>query len=185
MDLILIRHTSPEVGKGICYGQTDLALAPSFIEELKEVKGKIPQGFDTVYTSPLIRCSWLADELGGQVHTDARLMEMNFGAWEMTPWNDISADELNPWMADFVNTAVPEGEAFQDLIMRVNEVLNEILKSELERVVIVTHGGVIRAALGFFLGLAPENVFRLNIDYGGVTRVNVNRGMYNVKYINR
>ncbi|MCE7993668.1 MAG: alpha-ribazole phosphatase [Roseivirga sp.] len=185
MDIYLIRHTTPEIEKGICYGQTDLALASSFPEELKQIKEKRVRDFDRIYASPLKRCLQLADEFGNQVRTDARLMEMNFGAWEMEAWDDIPADQLNPWMADFVNTRVPEGEAFQDLIIRVNEALHEILESDLERVMIVTHAGVIRAVLGFFLGLQPENLFRLNVDYGGITRVEVKRGMYNVKYINR
>lgn len=185
MDIILIRHTTPEIEKGICYGQTDLALADTFAEELSALRQKLSVDADVIYSSPLKRCHQLAKELGVEIKTDARLMEMNFGNWEMKAWNDIAASELNPWMADFVNTRVPEGEAFLDLISRVNAFLLEIIESGLKSVVIVTHAGVIRAALGFFLGLARENVFRLNIDYGGITRVKVKRGVYNVNYINR
>ena len=42
-------------------------------------------------------------------------MEMNFGDWEMKNWDDIPLEELNPWMQDFVNVRVSNGESFTDL----------------------------------------------------------------------
>lgn len=185
MDVILIRHTTPRVEKGICYGQTDLELADTFMQELEVLKDKLPKQCDIIYSSPLKRCKELANQLGEGVRTDNRLMEMDFGNWEMKLWNDIPQDELNPWMADFVNVGVPGGESFQEMIARVDEFLAEMLARDHKRILIVSHAGVIRAALGFFLGIPPENVFRLNIDYGGVSEVSVKRGMYHVKYINR
>ena len=43
-----------------------------------------------------------------------RLMEMNFGDWEMKNWNDIPPEQLNPWMEDFVNIRASNGESFID-----------------------------------------------------------------------
>ncbi len=185
MDILLIRHTTPRVEKGICYGQTDLELADTFAQELRMLKSQWSDKCELIYTSPLRRCAQLAEELSSTVRTDARLMEMDFGTWEMKPWNDIPEQELNPWMADFVTVRVPKGESFQELMARVNEFLAEILAENHERIAIVSHAGVIRAALGFFMGLPPENVFRLNIDYGSISEVSVKHGMYQVKYINR
>jgi len=34
MEIYLIRHTTPDVAKGICYGQTDLDVANTFEEEV-------------------------------------------------------------------------------------------------------------------------------------------------------
>jgi alpha-ribazole phosphatase len=32
--------------------------------------------------------------------TDERLLEYNFGDWEMKRWGDIDEVELDPWMQD-------------------------------------------------------------------------------------
>ena len=55
MEVILIRHTSVDVPPGMCYGQTDVPLKPTFETEAavtaENLKAYLP--FDHVYTSPL------------------------------------------------------------------------------------------------------------------------------------
>lgn len=185
MELYLIRHTTPEIAKGICYGQADLALKESFPEELKRLKEHLPASFDHVYSSPLQRCRLLAEQLGPSPVLDSRLMEMDFGDWEMKPWKNIPEEDLNPWMADFVNAQVPNGESFAMLIKRCEAAMEDILKKGGEKVAVVSHAGIIRTWLGHCLAMAPENYFRLQIDYGGVSRVKVKGPNYTIQFINR
>ena len=53
MEVILIRHTSVDVPPGVCYGQTDVPLKPTFEQEAaitqENLKNYLP--FDHVYTS--------------------------------------------------------------------------------------------------------------------------------------
>ena len=37
MEIYLIRHTTPKIEKGICYGQADLNVADSFEEEINVI----------------------------------------------------------------------------------------------------------------------------------------------------
>ena len=185
MELYLIRHTTPDVEKGICYGQTDLTLAESFSAELDRVKEHLPAKFDAVFSSPLLRCATLAETLHDQPVFDDRLKEMDFGNWEMKPWNKIVKEEIDPWMADFVNVEVPGGESFAQVINRSEAALEDIIERGGEQVAIVSHAGVVRALLGHCLSMNPKHFFRLNVDYGGVSRVSVNKGYYTVKYVNR
>lgn len=185
MEIYLIRHTTPQVEKGICYGQTDLALANTFSAELERLKAHLPDSFDLVYTSPLKRCAQLAHTLSGETLSDVRLKEMDFGDWEMRPWGDIPSEILNPWMQDFVNIPVPGGESFGQLIERVNAVWQEISHQTVERVLVVTHGGVIRSVLGAVLAMDPKHFFSMEIDYGGVSLVKGNGDFFKVKYFNR
>ena len=66
MEVILIRHTSVDVPPGVCYGQTDVPLKPTFEAEAavtaENLKAYLP--FDHVYTSPLTRCVRLATYCG-------------------------------------------------------------------------------------------------------------------------
>ena len=52
-----MRHTAVDVPQGVCYGQTDVPLKPTFETEATK-RQPILQGlsFDKVYTSPLTRC---------------------------------------------------------------------------------------------------------------------------------
>ena len=109
MEIWLIRHTTPQVDNGICYGQLDLDVKDSFIEEAGLIKQHV-EGilFDKVYSSPLVRCKKLADKLpaSNSIICDKRLKEIDFGQWEGLAWKSIPHDEMEQWSADYVkNTA--------------------------------------------------------------------------------
>lgn len=185
MEVYLIRHTKPDLPKGICYGQSDIDVAGSFQSEFDMIRHKAPENVHKIYSSPLKRCTRLAEKLGFDVILDHRLKEMNFGNWEMKPWGSIPQEELDPWMTDFVNVRVPNGESFQDLIDRVKAFLEALRAEELERVIIVSHAGIIRSILGYFLEMKPSNFFKIQIDFGGVSMVKVDKDIVNVEFINR
>src|SRR4028118_1276170 len=83
MEIYLIRHTTPLIEKGICYGQSDIPLADSFESEWEIIRQQLPKEMDCIYTSPLKRCWQLARKLEQHyqvpLFTDKRLMEMHFG----------------------------------------------------------------------------------------------------------
>ena len=124
------------------------------------------------------------------VQFDNRLKEFHFGDWEMVPWADIGRDALDPWMADFVNVPTPNGESFQNVFDRVGAFWREQIlplteQSTGQPVFIVSHGGVIRALLCLFLDLSLQNAYRINLDYGAVTKLTLTGSSYTIQYINR
>lgn len=176
MEVYLIRHTTPDIDKGICYGQADLPLASSFKEELQEIRNQNPEVINSsiVYSSPLVRCKRLAEELHAtKTHYDSRLKELNFGDWELKPWDDIDQTELKPWMDDFVNYPCPNGESFIDLYERVLSFKNDLIKTDLEKVIIVTHAGVIRSFLSYVNKTPLEDAFDYKVAYGEVMKLNL------------
>ena len=96
MNIYLIRHTSVDVPKGLCYGQSDVPLRPTFEIEAAVTKAKIESiHFDMAYTSPLSRCTRLAQYCGfGDATRDPRILELNFGDWEMQYFNTVSYTHL-------------------------------------------------------------------------------------------
>lgn len=171
MILHLLRHTKTLCPVGVCYGQSDVALAPSFELEKQSVIKKIKDiHFTHVYSSPLKRCAHLALSFAGSkpLLYDNRLMELHFGDWENKPWSEIDqTPEAALWFADYVNTACPGGESYSQLRNRVQDFLSEIavLHSNTS-VLIVTHGGVIRTILSVVKKITPELLFAQKIDYG-------------------
>jgi alpha-ribazole phosphatase len=175
MEIYLIRHTTPYIDKGICYGQSDIPVEASlFATELVAIKAKIPLDIGTYYSSPLTRCSTLAQQLSNDYNTDSRLMELHFGDWENKNWDNIHSEELDLWMQDFVNTAPPNGESYYALHQRTIAFVDDLLATEKESAVIVTHAGNIRSFLSLALGLPLQNSFRIEVPYGAVVVLKMN-----------
>ena len=149
MAVVMLRHTTPLVAPGICYGQTDLDVADSFDAEVAQILERVPQ-IAAIVTSPLQRCSMLAERIADRknlrVESDDRLKEMDFGTWEGQPWSDIPRDELDAWANDFFQANPHGGESVQSLKRRVDSVVSE-RRQTVTPTLFVTHGGVIRAAL--------------------------------------
>jgi len=171
-DFFLIRHTKPDIDSSVCYGQLDVGTASSFILEADLLKSKLPRVFDRVYSSPLIRCEQLAHYLfsAHKISVDKRLMEINFGEWENTPWNDISKAEMSFWCKDFIYHSPYGGENFIQLYDRSLQFFDEIATLN-GTTAIVTHAGVIRSFLAEVLQIPLNKVFNLKLNYGAVIKL--------------
>lgn len=166
MEVYIIRHTPVLAGKNICYGQSDLSVAETFIQDVQQFKSKLPDNFDRVYCSPLQRCVNLANALKfDNVLFDNALMEMNFGDWENKNWDDLDQGELNSWMADFVNIKTPNGESLVELYERVKLFLDNLRLQPCKKVLLISHAGVIRCIWAYLLEIPLQNIFKLPVNY--------------------
>jgi alpha-ribazole phosphatase len=177
-NIFLIRHTTPAVAKGICYGQTDLNITESFEEEAEAIRGHLPSGpsgIVAVYSSPLQRCSQLARHLfpDHSLTLLDQLMEVHCGEWEMRRWDELPKEEVDPWMADFVQVRIPGGESYLDLHQRVTQCWESIRETKGPGdAAIVAHGGVIRSILSGITGTQLIDSFKVfSLHYGCVIRV--------------
>ncbi len=174
MSLYLVRHTRVQIAPGICYGQSDIPLAETFKEEVAAVSGKLPAGDFPVYASPLSRCVRLAAQIAPAYRADERLMELNFGDWEMKTWDDIPRNESEKWMEDFVHRACPGGESYGQMAARVMPCITQIARAHPAGAVIVTHSGVIRLVWANAAGKPLAQAFDLRLDFGEVFSVDYN-----------
>ena len=59
MEVFLIRHTKTAVIPGTCYGNSDVDVADSFLEEAGKVRERLKgERFDAVYSSYNVAESW-------------------------------------------------------------------------------------------------------------------------------
>lgn len=186
MQLYLIRHTTPDIPPGVCYGRADIGLAAGFEQEAEAVRAKLAHlEMATCFSSPATRCVRLAERLGTPTH-DNRLQELDFGAWELQPWDDIPRTEIDRWSSSFVDIAPPGGECFRQLHARATDFWQELAeRPPAAQTLVVTHAGVIRALLAEALGLPLHEVFRFHLDYGGVTLLDWRGTSPRVLYVNR
>lgn len=142
----LLRHTTPAVTPGTCYGRTDLGLADTFDTEAQTALATLPD-FDVLISSPLQRCHSLAEYIAQATGTALQIAplwtEMDFGTWEGTAWSDISRTALDAWAADILHYSGHGGETVAQMRARVAKALTGLPDA---RCLIVTHMGCIKAA---------------------------------------
>lgn len=174
MEVILIRHTSVDVPSGTCYGQTDVPLRSTFPEEAKIVREQLANylPIDEVYTSPLSRCTLLAEYCGyPNALRDTCLLELNFGTWEMQRYDDIRDPHLAERYADYLHQPATNGESFEEQLGRVSFFFNELKKKPYHRVAVFTHGGVIACAQIYAGLISIEDAFNHILPYGGIISI--------------
>jgi alpha-ribazole phosphatase len=185
MKLTLVRHTSLDIAPSICYGQSDVAVSANFENERMALQKKLAAfEFDAIYASPLKRCHQLAqalcaDELFGHtsenIKLDERLKELHFGDWEMSPWDEIPREKFDVWANDYANLAPPNGETFSELHARAKGFVEDVSShSQGKSILVVTHGGFIRALIAEVLQMPLKRLFRLTIDHASVTQLEFN-----------
>ena len=176
MKLVFIRHTSVNVPKGVCYGNTDVDLAPSFPQEARAVTDKLrTYQLDKTYCSPLSRCVKLAEFCGyPDAIRDNRLKEINFGAWEMQSYDDITDPKLQEWFDDYINVRPPEGESVIDQRNRLENFIEEIKSRNKESVIgIFTHGGILINALVAYGNKTYDEVYNDIPPYAAIEEIEV------------
>lgn len=145
MQLVLVRHPQPDIPPGICYGRTDISISMEAIAPVAaSLRAAGLPGTLPVHASPLVRCTALARELGAPIMLDARLAEMDFGAWEMRPWGDIPRAEVDAWAADLLHYRPGGGENVLEVARRVAAFREELRQAGHPAALLVCHAGTMR-----------------------------------------
>jgi alpha-ribazole phosphatase len=184
--LLLVRHPAVAVAPGLCYGASDVALAPGWEAwggEVAALAGAIGGDVGCV-SSPASRCLLPARAVGMDVSVDLRLREMDFGDWEGRTWGEIAAEDIARWNADLLNEAPPGGESLGDLAARAGAFLAAARAFEGDALVVFTHGGPIRCMLAAVLGMPAAHLLRLRVDLGSVTSVTLAAGGDVLEFMN-
>ena len=172
MEIYLLRHTSVEIASGVCYGQSDVDVKNSFIEEASIVKSQI-QGivFDRVFASPLTRARKLALFCGfPDAVIDSRLTEFNFGDWELDSYERLYSEDsyFRSWIKDYVHLRCPNGDNLMDQVSRVRSFLTSVSQEGYKKVCAFCHGGVLAIGRSICNGISLTDSFKNVPPYGSV-----------------
>lgn len=179
MDLVLIRHPAPAIDVGVCYGKTDVPLAGDAVQAAQAVAQRlvapgvpVPARF---VTSPLQRCAQVADRLAQrfacECTIDARLQEIDFGAWEGRRWEAIDRVALDAWAADLRGARMHGGESVEQFEARIGRWLDDWCACRTmpaSTLHVVTHAGVIRMIASLALGEPLEAMLKWPLDVSAV-----------------
>lgn len=151
--LWLVRHAQPLVAPGICYGALDVPADPAATRAAAQrLAGALPHQA-RVWHSTLQRCEQLAFDLQAlrpdlNLQPDARLREMDFGAWEGRAWDAIARADIDAWTGAFASHRPGNGENLTTVLARVAAALwdhqHRRTPQSTQDLVWITHAGVIR-----------------------------------------
>ena len=131
--LWLVRHAAPLVPPGTCYGALDVPADTAATQIAAMRLAAALPSFAAVFHSPLQRCEQLAMTIQGlrpdlASKRDARLRELDFGAWEGQPWSAIAKSAIDAWTAAFATHAPGGGESLALMLERVASALQTALQ---------------------------------------------------------
>jgi alpha-ribazole phosphatase len=171
MRIHLLRHGQTIAPAGVMLGATELALSPVGREQARILGRRIPQDIPCI-CSPMLRAKQTLEclEEGGNIFSelifDKRLREINFGAWEMKTFAEIIGGgvDISGWLK-YNSFTFPGGESVSGFVQRIKSVLDELSADEVEEVILLCHGGVIRTMICLALNLEPKNYLLFQVDY--------------------
>lgn len=174
MRLILVRHAETEASaRGRCYGSLDVGLSPLGRRQCAALATALAvESVAAVVASPRVRAvetaTPIAKRHGLAVRVEPSLAELDFGELEGRSYDEIAASfpELYAeWMMQPTEVRFPGGESYADLEARTLDAVGAMLAAfDGRTVVVVTHGGVIRAVLSHALGVPADRIFRITVD---------------------
>lgn len=188
MDIVFVRHGRTECNiKGIYAGKMDSSLSKEGVDEIEKLKERLKgESFDKVYVSPLKRTLKTAEILGFNGETDKRISEVNFGSFEGLTYRGIEEkypEECKRWVNDYLNFRFPEGENILDVYNRTCKFIEDIPK-EYKKVLVVTHGGIIKCALCSIFDRI-DYFFKFTSEHGRYSVITIENDFKYIKAINR
>jgi|GEM_PF-677146 len=181
IEVVLVRHAEiEEQYQGRYIGSKDVPLGDKGLQQAVALATKAElHKPGIVFASPMRRvrqtleavlpnseCTWLDD-----------LREIDFGNWENQTFAEIAEnDPINTgrWAKLDGGFEFPGGESLESFQRRISKVAQTVLDQayadeQCERVFIFTHGGVIRALIGHWLGLPMHTHLLLEVSRASVS----------------
>jgi len=176
-----VRHAPVREDGGCIYGQTDIGCDCSDHMVFDAVARILPRNASW-YASNLKRTHQTAAALwqAGYPRPDAMAHDAAFAEQHLGQWQGLNRAEFfasrpievgSYWFAP-IDDPAPGGESFMDLYHRVKGAVARLNAMHSGGdIVVVAHGGTIKAALGLALNDQPERGLAFTIDNVSVTRL--------------
>ena len=192
--LIVVRHGYSVTNAAKRFtGQMDVALTEVGYAQAEAVARYLVKNekIDKIFSSDLSRAVNTAlptaKAFGLPITKLKGLRELGMGVWEGMLATDVRAEypELLAARAKDATVPCPGGESFKDMFERVTAALEEVLASDADTAMIVTHGGAFRCidcvadGGGFAEAQHHNNVDNASINIFEVENGKLQRTLYN------
>ncbi|MEZ8053898.1 alpha-ribazole phosphatase family protein [Vibrio atlanticus] len=180
-NIYLLRHGKVE-GEAALNGSSDVLVNPDLQDRICGALIKQDITFDCVVTSPLRRCSDLANRYAQRMSVPLSVtpdfQEMNFGDVDGVPFDELEDNwgMLETFWQDPANHQLTGAESLQSLHDRVTQAWSQLLNDPSDNILLVTHGGVIRILLAHCLDIDwknPSLYSKLSIENASITHIQI------------
>ncbi len=177
----LVRHGETGWNRnGRIQGHTDVPLNEHGRRQMTMLAKRLARcNFSAVYTSDLSRATESAETIvegrESSIQTDSDLREFSYGEWEGLTFKEVEAlypEVLAQRMSLGHNSfAAPGGEDSAQMLDRIRRFYASVLKrhDDAEDILIVAHGGSLRALLVCLLGLTDDYLWRFQVDCASIS----------------
>lgn len=198
MKIVLVRHGETEGNiKGLYEGRSEVSISENGKKQALKLGELLKRyKFSKVYSSPQRRCKETLDIITEKLNNEAqiiyddKLREIDFGLWEGLDYKGIEElfpGEWSEFMTDFQRFTFPKGEKFEEFYCRSVEFVEYLKLEEIKgNILIVTHGGVIRAILSYLMSLGMKGFYSIKPKQGAYSEINYFHGGHiEIEYINK
>jgi broad specificity phosphatase PhoE len=170
----LLRHGAVE-GSEVYRGRTDDPLSAIGRVQMWEAMVGLNH-WDRIVSSPLQRCADFATEFAHYhsipLSLEPGLAEIDFGEWEGRSATELmrsSHTALTDYWRDPCNHTPPGGESLSQFRQRVVESWETLRRShDGQRLLLVTHGGVIRMLLCHLQGWSLDRILEIEVKHAAL-----------------
>ncbi|MDD4103800.1 MAG: nucleotidyl transferase AbiEii/AbiGii toxin family protein [Bacilli bacterium] len=174
VEVHVVRHGEDDRGR--IGGWSDNQLTEIGINQVKELSNIIDDEYDLIISSDLNRAKETAiilnNKLKNKIQFDERYREVNNGQLK-----NLSKAEFMKNYTQFIFSRLkmdqpyPGGESPNDFYKRIkNSFIDLVQKNKDEKILLVTHGGVITVITCLIYGFKYSNLLKLNIPLASVTK---------------
>ncbi len=194
----LIRHALVEENaRAMLYGTMDVELCPHSLESQGPMYAALGQRLPrpaSWMVTPLSRTRRTAEAIfragypAADLTVEPDLIEQSLGEWQGLPHADLPAKLKLPAHAFWPlggNENPPGGESMAEVIARVGAALERLAGRHAGgEVAAVSHGGAIRAAVAYALGIGADNALHLSVQNLSLTRMERHKQGWRVVCVN-
>ncbi len=173
--------------ESLIQGHLDTDLSPTGIRQAKAIAEKlVVDKIAAIYSSDLKRsyetAEYLAARTGHKVITDSRLRERSLGIFEGLSMEEVKRKyphEFNLYKTAGPDYVVPGGESRRQQFERAIDCIKNIAECHIgERIVIVTHGGVLNGLFRYVLDIPISVPTRFKLFNASINNFFVEKGTW-------
>ncbi|HWC25620.1 MAG TPA: histidine phosphatase family protein [Solirubrobacteraceae bacterium] len=180
--LLLVRHASTDAVRRAAF-PVDEPLDEGGRAAAAQLAGRLGGG--EALCSPAARARETAAAAGLDATVEAALCECDFGTWGGRSLEDVNREDpdgVGAWFTD--PDACPHGgESLTAVLARVGRWM-DAQAGEDGRAIVVTHGGVVRAAVVYALGAPTAAAWQIDVAPLAATELHARDGRWTVTCVN-
>ena len=178
--LLLVRHGETEWNESARYqGRSDISLSAAGLHQAEALRQRLAkEKIDIIYSSDLKRAVHTAQVIAlghdAKVATCKELREIDFGEFEGLTFEEIKQryPHSNWLTVQDPQERLPKGESVSQLTARVSQFATRLRRyTGEETILVVAHGGSLRALICLLLGLSLEHWWQIRLDSASLSIV--------------